>query len=133
MPGFRGLISKAVSALQGVIGRARSEGASTYDIYQTVQQDVPDASIQQIGHIVSAQDEIASAIDAVNTASASDAVTADMIAVPVWATPGTTAGGGGPYKVRIPYTNPGEAEGTISGWVTDTMQMLPAGVGGWLG
>lgn len=129
MAGFRGLFSKALSAISGAIGHARARGASTYDITQSVQQDVPEATIQQIGAIISSQDAVAAAIDAVDGAASTDAVTAEMIAVPVWAQEGRMAGGGGPYQVRIPYTNPDAAPGSISGWVTKSMDFLPATVG----
>lgn len=129
MAGFRGLLSKAVAAISGAIQHVRGQGASTYDITDAVQQDVPSATAEQIGAIISSSDQIAAAIDAVDVASAADAVTVDMIAVPVWAEEGRMAGGGGPYQVRIPYTNPDAPPGEISGWITQQMSNLPATVG----
>lgn len=129
MPGFRGLLSKAVAAVKGAWEHAIFQGAPVTEVRQTAQETAPAVTAEELGAIISSVNEVAAAIDAIHNADPNTAVNADMIAVPTWAPEGRVAGSGGPYQIRIPYTNPGEEEGTISGWISKNVMNLPSTVG----
>ena len=133
MPGLRGRFASGLNALTGAIRRAVGFGASTQQIFETVAPDVPGTTIADIGSIVSSDLEIINAVNTLNDAQSYEVVTPDMFAVAPYARESRQHGTGGPYAMRIPYTNPNESEGTISGWITIHTNALPATVGDLLG
>jgi len=122
----------APARLRGVYGAivsAARSGLSAFSIQREISTTIPEATAQQLGQIISRDNALANAIDRINIAKSTDAVTADMIGVAQWAPDGTTAGSPGMYGIRVPYANPGSEPGTIDGWVSTHVTTLPATVG----
>lgn len=126
MPGFGRKLLKSVASVFGAIAHARRGGATVDQIVQETGLGTGGAVVESIGAVISAEDSIINAIDAVNSAANSDAITSEMVAIPVWAPEGTVVTASGPFTVRIPYTNPGAKKGTISGWVSQQWDALPS-------